>query len=73
MPGMCAEDSFPGSSHCLNGSEGQDLARVRALVPPLTYAAYKGQMGRVAVLGGESLSKGYRLRTLKIDSGGVLF
>jgi hypothetical protein len=39
---------------CMNTTEAKDLAQVVALIPELSFSTRKGQMGRIAVLGGES-------------------
>jgi NAD(P)H-hydrate repair Nnr-like enzyme with NAD(P)H-hydrate dehydratase domain len=55
-------DSGMGET-CINTTEAQDLAHVVSLIPELSYSTRKGQMGRIAILGGQySLFMGLRLR-----------
>ncbi len=39
---------------CLNHSVGADMDIIKRLVPPLSYNARKGQMGRIGILGGSA-------------------
>lgn len=50
-PGGGGGDS---SDTCLNSSAGADMAAIRRLIPPLSYSARKGQMGRIGILGGSA-------------------
>lgn len=37
---------------CMNTTEATDLAQVLRLIPELSFSSHKGQMGRIATLGG---------------------